>query len=351
MRSRSRCRGGGRSVPGRVAACLLAAPWPFLLGAVADAATLRVGPDAALKTPSAAAAAAADGDTVEIAPGDYFDCAIWRASNLTIEGSGPGVVLTDLPCEGKAAFVTRGNGITLRNLTFTRIRVPDRNGAGVRAEGRDLTVEHSRFIDDQVGILAGDAMPGTITVRDCEFADNGVADAPGGGAADLLIGRVLLLRVENSLLRDRKGGAAIVSNAVRSELAGNRIEAGGAAGRPFVVAVPGGGSLVMDDNVITLRAGAGAVAVAVARDGDLPAGEVALRRTVLVNETGAPALLLRNWGDATPVLQGNTVAPGDTEMSSDGATLHRLKQAAHRTLDWLRRMVAVVLHRLRALRV
>ena len=323
----------------------------------AHAATLFVGPDATLKTPSAAAAEAVDGDTVEIAPGEYFDCAIWRASNLTIEGTGPGVVLTDKPCEGKAAFIIRGNAVTLRNLTFTRIRVPDQNGAGIRAEGRDLTVEHSRFINNQLGILAGAAMPGTIVVRDCEFADNGARDA-GSGTADLLIGRVLRLRVEASHLHGGKGGAAITSDAVRTELAGNHIDAG-AGTPPYVVGVPGGGSLVMDDNTITLASAPlvpGTVAVAVARDGDLPAGEVALRHTTLVTEPGASAVLLRNWGDATPVLQANTLPPGDVELSSDGATTHRLKLSAHHAIAWLRalaagarHMAAVVVHQLRAM--
>ena len=44
--------------------------------------------------------------------------------------------------------------ITIRNLTLTRARVADFNGAGIRAEGGDLTIEHVRFIDDQDGILA-----------------------------------------------------------------------------------------------------------------------------------------------------------------------------------------------------
>lgn len=349
-----------------LAVCLPA----LAFGGPAGAATLQVGPDAALKTPSAAAKVAEDGDTVEIAPGTYFDCAIWQANDLTIEGTGPGVVLTDLPCEGKASFITRGNGITLRNLTFTRIRAPDRNGAGIRAEGRNLTVEHSRFVNDQVGILAGDAMPSTIVVRDCEFADNGLPDADNA-TADLLVGRVILLRVEGSRLHDSKGGAAITTDAVRSELVGNRIDAGGAEGRPYVVGAPGGGSLVMHDNTITLGAGASgtgasgtgasgsggpAVVVAVAQDGDLPAGDVELRRTVLVNRSGGPAVLLRNWGEATPVLQANTVPPGDTEVTSDGATLHWLKQSAHRAIAWLRSAVAglrhvaaVVVHQLQAM--
>ena len=123
----------------------------------ASARTLEVGPDQNLKAPSAAAAIAAPGDTIEIAPGEYFDCAVWSEDNLTIEGKGDGAVITDKTCQGKALFITKGNDITIRNLTFTRARVPDQNGAGIRVEGKNLTIEHSRFIDNEDGILAGDS--------------------------------------------------------------------------------------------------------------------------------------------------------------------------------------------------
>jgi hypothetical protein len=43
---------------------------------------------------------------------------------------------------GKDLFVTDGNDITIRVLTLTRARVPDGNGAGIRAEGGDLTVQN-----------------------------------------------------------------------------------------------------------------------------------------------------------------------------------------------------------------
>ena len=69
------------------------------------AATLDVGPDKLYTTPSAAAAKANDGDHIEIAPGSYFDCAVWRANDLVIEGTGPGVGITDKTCMGKALFV------------------------------------------------------------------------------------------------------------------------------------------------------------------------------------------------------------------------------------------------------
>ncbi|HEY0421247.1 MAG TPA: right-handed parallel beta-helix repeat-containing protein, partial [Acetobacteraceae bacterium] len=99
------------------------------LSAPASARTLQVGPDAELRTLADAARAAHDGDTVFIAPGEYFSCATWNANALVIEGAGPGVVLSDSACEGKASFVVNGHDVVVRNLTFTRVRVPDGNGA------------------------------------------------------------------------------------------------------------------------------------------------------------------------------------------------------------------------------
>ena len=74
-------------------------------GSGASARTLTVGPGREFSTPSAAIASAADGDIVMIDPGQYFDCAVVKASHLTIEGAGPGVVLTDKTCQGKAILV------------------------------------------------------------------------------------------------------------------------------------------------------------------------------------------------------------------------------------------------------
>src|SRR5450432_1552718 len=98
--------------------------------APAYAKTLLVGADQELKMPSAAAAIARADDKIVIEPGEYFDCAIWHAKGLTIEGKGDGVVITDKACAGKALFVIEGDDITVRNITFTRARVPDGNGAG-----------------------------------------------------------------------------------------------------------------------------------------------------------------------------------------------------------------------------
>ena len=117
-------------IPGRVFAAALP-----LAAVPAHARTLEVGPGRPYAQPSEAAAAAKSGDTVAIAAGEYFDCAVWPQSSLVIEGDpGGGTVITDKTCQGKALFVIPGHDVTVRHLTLTRARVPDGNGAGIRAE-------------------------------------------------------------------------------------------------------------------------------------------------------------------------------------------------------------------------
>ena len=314
-----------------------------VLATPALAATLRVGPGQDFAKPSEAARAARDGDDVAIDPGAYFDCAVWTARDLTVRGTGPGVTLTDLPCEGKAAFITRGERTTLRDLTFTRIRAPDRNGAGIRVEGGSLAVEGCRFINDQIGILAADAT-GSVLVRDSVFEDNGVP----GAAADILVGRIALLRVEGSRFRDAKGGPSIVSGAALSEILTSRFEAGGSDVRPSLVSVSGGGLLMQDSEILLAdvapRGGGGLGGVGLGAILATGEGDVTLRRAALVNRTGAPAILLRDWSDGVPLLEGNRVAPGDVEVSTDGATLYHVKQLAHRVIDWLRAAAGQLRH-------
>ena len=141
----------------------------LLLPGAAGAATWKVGPGAEITSLRQAGRQVQDGDRVEILPGEYYECAVWQANNLVITGPedpATPAVLSDVACEGKASVVCRGGDVTVRHLTFTRVRVGDGNGAGIRAEGRNLTVEHSRFVNNQVGLLAGDRPDGVLVVRD-----------------------------------------------------------------------------------------------------------------------------------------------------------------------------------------
>jgi hypothetical protein len=216
----------------------------------AVAKTLEVGPDKPYKQPSAAIAAAAEGDTIAIAPGEYFDCAVVSANRLTIQGTGPdaSAVLTDKSCAGKGMLVTDGNDITIRNLTLTRARVPDGNGAGIRAEGVNLTVDHVKFINNQNGILANPVANSVITIRDSEFIRNGSCD--GGCAHGVYAGDIKQLRIERSRFSDTRRAHHIKSRALLTEVIGCNISDGPEGTASYLVEIPNGGAVLIRDNTM-----------------------------------------------------------------------------------------------------
>ena len=161
-----------------VSACLFAALL-FAAGA-ASAATLKVGPKQTYAKPSEALKAAKDGDTIEIdSAGAYGgDVAAITANKLTLRGVGP--ERAKLPANGhdeggKAIWVVKGGDTTVENIEFSGARVRDKNGAGIRPEGRNLTVRNCRFYDCENGILGGS---GEILIEHCEFEHCGPVPDP-----------------------------------------------------------------------------------------------------------------------------------------------------------------------------
>ena len=210
----------------------------------AMARTLEVGPGKPYAQPSAAIAAAHDGDRILIADGEYFDCAIVRQNGLTIEGtSQQHTVMTDKACQGKGLLVTEGSDITVRNLTLTRARVPDNNGAGIRAEGKGLTIDHVSFINNQDGILGNDRPDGTILIRDSMFLRNGSCDS--GCAHAVYVGQLKLLRVERTTFRETKRAHDIKSRALRTEVIDCDLEDGPDGTASYKIDIPNGGSLLV----------------------------------------------------------------------------------------------------------
>ena len=221
------------------------------LSVPATAATLEVGPGKTYAMPSDAAAVAKDGDHILIAAGEYFDCAFWRADNLTIEGAGmDATAVSEKSCGGKAIFVVDGNNITIRNLTLSKSRVPDFNGAGIRAEGGNLTVEHVRFLNNQDGILSSSIPTANIIVTDSEFIRNGTCQGGGGCAHGIYIGAVALLHIERSKFFETREGHHIKSRAARTEVIDCDIADGAKGTASYSIDVPNGGAVLARGNHI-----------------------------------------------------------------------------------------------------
>jgi hypothetical protein len=326
--------------------CLgLACRATLLIIAPASAATLEVGAGKPYATPSAASAAAHDGDHVLIGPGTYYDCAVWHASDLLIEGAGAeATVITDTTCGGKALFVTEGDRITIRALTLARARVPDDNGAGIRADGTDLTVQDTRFVNDQVGILDA-ATSGSLRVVACAFIANGDS-FDGSDNVAVRAGSLGLLRIERSEFQGARGGGHVASDARRTDLVGNRFfDDGGRMTGPLISVADGG--LLLEGNTITLAAGAadrpGAVLVIGHGAG------IAVRGNTLREAAGGTVPLLRNWSDQAAVAEDNAVPQGVAAVSEEGSTYRRLRARAATWRDLLRRVAGQARHGLAAL--
>ncbi len=272
----------------------------------ASAKTLKVGSNQLYKAPSDAARVVKPGDTVDIEPGTYYDCAVWTSNDITIMGSGPGVVLTDKTCEGKAIFVIHANNVTVNGITFQRARVPDANGAGIREEGVNLTLNNDKFLDNQEGILAGDNPTSSIIIRDSEFDHNG--GCMRSCAHGIYVGHIALLQIEGSRFFDTQVGHHIKSRAMRTVLIGNHIEDGPHGTASYEVDIPNGGTLVMTNNVVEKgpHNQNHSAAVVIGEEGvSQPTAELVFKHNSFTND-GPPTVFVRNI-TATPArLIGNT---------------------------------------------
>ncbi|MBV8616000.1 MAG: right-handed parallel beta-helix repeat-containing protein [Acetobacteraceae bacterium] len=289
---------------------LLAALW---IGPAtgATAATLHAGPGQQYALPSQAIAAARDGDTVAIHPGQYFDCAVVRRNDLTIEGVGGAVVLTDKPCQGKALLVIDGHNVTIRNLTLQRVRVPDHNGAGIRAEGGDLTVEDTRFVNNQNGLLAASNQAATIRVTGSTFIGNGVC--AGSCAHGIYVNQIKLLDVERSRFLGTREGHHIKSRALSTRIVGCDIEDGPDGTASYLIDIPNGGNAVIAGNRLEKgpRSQNPATVIMVGAEGvSQPTERLVFRDNTLVNDEGRPTTFVHNVTATPAELQGNTFRGG-----------------------------------------
>ena len=302
------------------------------------------------KTPSQAARIVRSGDTVQIEPmpGGYYDCAIWNADDLTIEGVGNDVRLTDTTCQGKAIFITAGKRIIIRNLTFARARVPDWNGAGIRAEGEDLRVEHSRFIDNQSGILAASSPNSHVTIRDSQFTANGNC-GPGHCADAIAVDRIARLTIVNCDISGTKGGDAIRSLAEQTQLTANHIEDGANGAAPYLVELPAGGSLEMEDNVLErgpLPSDPGVAVRVMEGPGARAVKTLRFSGNTLRNGMHAPLTFVLNWTGTTARMENNHLPPDVAPVSSSGYLWFLTKSSIHRGLAAAKALARAIYHHL-----
>lgn len=217
----------------------------------ARAATLSVGPQGKYAAPCAAFAAAADGDTIEIdSAGAYVGDVCGIAKNqLTIRGLG-GRAKVDAGgknAQGKAIWVVQGDDTTVENIEFTGAAVPDLNGAGIRQEGKNLTVRGCYFHDNENGILAGDSADSEILIEHSEFDHNGAGD---GYSHNLYINHVGKLTFRYNWSHRSVIGHLLKSRAAENYVLYNRITGESDGTSSYELDFPNGGKTYVIGNLI-----------------------------------------------------------------------------------------------------
>ncbi len=212
--------------------------------------TWLVGPTRNYKKPSSVSTLVQNSDTVAIDAGIYLsDTARWSANNLVLKGVGGMAHLkaNGASFGGKAIWVITGNNILVQYIEFSLCTCASKNGAGIRQEGINLTVQHCYFHDNENGILAGDNVTSNIVIEYSEFYNNGFGD---GYTHNLYINHVNSLLFQYNYSHHAVVGHELKSRAYNNYILYNRIanEATGNASRN--IDLPNGGLAIVIGNEI-----------------------------------------------------------------------------------------------------
>jgi Right handed beta helix region len=291
----------------------------------------EVGPSRALTGPGAVASMVRDGDVVILDPGIYRDCAIWRASGLTIQGRDPPAsvartmmtrpIITGPACADRALFYFVGNNITVRGLTFLHARDSAHNGAGILMEGANLTVSDSQFLDNENGILAGGPDDSVIQIANSLFRGNGACE--GACAHALYAGRrITRLDVRDSTFLDTHVGHGIKSRALKTIVTGCRIEDGETGTSSYLIELPEGGDAEIVDNVLEKgpRSENKEAAISIGVPGrPAVSAHLDIRGNRFTNDMPDRVAFVRNQTNGQAILRGNTVTGPVRKLEGPGS--------------------------------
>jgi parallel beta-helix repeat protein len=199
-------------------------------------------------TIQAAIDAAADGDTIRVSPGTYFETIDYDSKAITVESvAGPEGTIIDAGQSGPVATVvtmaaTTGQTPVLRGFTIQNgYGFPD--AGGIDTTGGSPLIEGNRIIDNEgctgVGIAARFS---GATIRDNVIARNRQVSCGGGvGGGGIMVGGAGTVTIEGNTIEDNSsgsGGGIALASAGTPEITDNIIRGnhgGGAGGGLYLI--------------------------------------------------------------------------------------------------------------------
>jgi hypothetical protein len=249
-------------------------------------------------------ARAADGDVIELLPGDYGALhLVLENRRLTLRGLGetrPVINGGGRLGEPRALITVRGGEVVLENLELRGARATSAQGAGVLLQGGRLTLRRVRLRDNEHGLLALNDPEAEVVVEDSEF---GMAPRVEGGLHHLLnVGRIARLQISGSRFQQGFEGHLIKSRAAVTDIRHNLLHDGPRGGVSYEIELPLGGEATIIGNLIGQgRETQNPVMVAYGSEGSAwPRNRLVLAHNTLLNYMRLPAWFLRTWPDRLP---------------------------------------------------
>jgi len=286
---------------------------------------VRVGPGRQFASPSLVTGLVS-GDVVEIDAGVYNGPATtWSTNNLTLRGVGgrAHLVAPATISNGKAIWVTAGTNIAVENIEFSGAAVPDLNGAGIRADGRDLAICGSYFHDNQEGILGGG---GNVLIEYTEFARNGNCDDPNGCSHNIYISDTARFTLRYSYSHHARIGHLVKSRAQENHILYNRImdEADGTSS--YTIDLPNGGLTYIVGNLLQQGPNTDNSTILIYGAEGLinPNPTLYVVNNTFVNDLGSGAFI-SIAGGSTATVQNNLFVGNGTTVSGAATQVSNLK--------------------------
>ena len=240
----------------RIAAVALAG---FVLGlSEAHAAViLTVGPDDEFSTIPAAIAASQNGDTIDVQAGNYVNNFAVISDSITLQAVGGVVNMTETqpPPNLKGMFTvgtsSSAPNVTINGFEISGVTIPAKdggNGAGIRYQSGNLTLNDDWFHNNQDGLLGTPfvAGAGSITINNSEFGFNGTGT---GQTHNIYVGMIDSLTISNSYIHDADAGMEIQSRAENNTIEDNRIFDNNSTAS-YSISLPNGGVDTVSGNTI-----------------------------------------------------------------------------------------------------
>lgn len=190
--------------------------------------------------------------TIIVAPGRYPDCAVFAGSTLTLRAATPSTAIFEGgACEGKGTLVLRGTSATVDGIVFRGIRVPDRNGSGIRLEKGDLNVIRSTFLDSEQGILTNEDANASVSIERSTFS--GLGGCPDGMCShSIYIGQSASLTVSRTRFERGTGGHYLKSRAARVSITDSSFDDSQGRETNYTIDLPNGATGLIARNVIVV---------------------------------------------------------------------------------------------------